>query len=256
MVGNIKHIVIIESLSGERKTGLEIYNDCIRRRIDYQNLNFTHKYFSVNTKAELIEVLRYYTINAIYFIDGLLFHFEMHGDEELNGLFLSDGTLITWKELIDEFRKINIIIKNKLFIIMATCYGRHLYKGVDPYNKSPFSGYISAREAIYPEEIVDKFIPLYESLLQDGNLVKAYLKNSKNENNFYYKDRKSSFEEAFLSTLNNLYGEQNLKKKIIEDAKKQMMYEINIELSDAENDGIFENALRNILINQYKQFNL
>ena len=180
----------------------------------------------------------------------------MHGDEELKGLILSNGELINWKELVDEFRKINIILKDKLFIIMATCFGRHLYMGVDPYQKSPYSGYISAREAVYPEEIVDKFIPLYEYLLETRNLVTAYLKIAETENTFYYKDRKKSFEEAFRSTLSNLHGEENLKAKFIEESKRQMLQETGVELTAEENNAIFEKALQDIFTLQYKQFDI
>src|ERR1043165_9129703 len=43
-----------------------------------------------------------------------------------------------WENLVEYFRPINVITRNNLFITMATFYGRFLYLGVDPYQKSPY----------------------------------------------------------------------------------------------------------------------
>jgi len=187
MIGNIKHIVIIQSLVNEKLTGEELYNDCVRRRIDYQNKPMTHRLQNVHSKEELIELLRYFQYNASLLTGGILIHLEMHGDAALKGLILSNGELIEWKELIELFRPINIITCNKLFISMATCNGRFLYRGVDPYQKSPYSGFISASIIVNTAEILDKFSILFEHLIESGNLVKAYLKMEKTESTFIIK---------------------------------------------------------------------
>lgn len=254
MIGDIKNIIIIESLQGERKTGEELYEDCIRRRIIYQEKDFTHAYHSVNTKKDFLEILEFYIHNCPYMNEGVLIHLEMHGDENKKGLVLSDGSLINWQELNNKFREINIITKDNLFITMATCYGRYLYLGTDPYKKSPFSGYISASDAIYPEEIIDKFFILFEGLIEKGNLVDAYLEMEKTSSNFYYKDRKRTFDEAFSSTMEKLYGDMNLKKQILENAEKQMLKETGVKLTDKENDAIFEKAISDIYQRSYNAF--
>lgn len=120
-------------------------------------------------------MMKYYEYNSNYIDGGLLFHFEMYGANDFSGLIFSNGELITWKELVDFIRPINIAICNKLFLTMATCHGRYLYKGVDTLHKSPFSGYISASIAVYPSEIIEKFTILFDRLIDYGNLVDAYL---------------------------------------------------------------------------------
>lgn len=254
MVGDVKHIVIIESLHEERKTGKELYDDCVKRRIDLQEKDFTHNYHSINTKNDFFEILKYYIHNCPYMDGGILIHLEMHGDENKNGLILSDGSLITWTELNDLFREINIITKDQLFITMATCFGRYLYLGIDPYKKSPFSGYISASVAVYPSEIIDKFLILFENLIEKGNLVEAYLEMEKSESNFFYKDRKRGFDEAFSSTMEKLYGDMNLKKQIIEDTEKQMLKETGVKLTDEEKELIFKKAITDIYQKSYDAF--
>ncbi len=121
IIGDVKHIVIIESLVNEKLTGKELYNDHIRRQIDLYEKPITHKYHSINSKNNLIVLLKDYQEKANDMNGGVLFHFDMHGHNELEGLILSDDSLVKWKELADLLRHINIVTSNKLFITMGTC---------------------------------------------------------------------------------------------------------------------------------------
>lgn len=224
MVGNIRHIVVFESLpNGEKKTGEELYKDCISRQIDLlqnDSIKMSHKYYNVRNKGELIELIKYYQVNAEFLNNGLLFHFEMHGDSDLKGLVLADGSLITWKELVELFRPINVTTKDKLFITMATCNGRYLYQGVNAYEKSPYSGYISASKEVLVNEILEDFAILFEELIDNGNIVAAYLELEKKGSNFYYKDSERTFEEAFLSTIQKQRNDPQFKEEILQDTEK------------------------------------
>ena len=83
MIGDIKHIIVIESLEpAEKQTGKELYNDTIKMQIDFvlpAEKKMTHKFFDAQTKAELIDALKYAIANADYMQSGLLLHLEMHG---------------------------------------------------------------------------------------------------------------------------------------------------------------------------------
>ncbi len=254
MVGQVKHIVVIESLTDERLTGKEIYDDCIRRRIDLYDKKMTHNYFSVSDHEELTELLKYYQTNANYMTGGILIHFEMHGSNNLDGLIFSNGTLIEWSELIQLLRPLNIITCNKLFITMATCYGRHLFKGVDRLKKSPYSGYISASKAVYPIEIVEKFSILFEKLIEYGNLVAAYLEMEKTESNFYYKDSEATFNEAYESFYDKQVGNPEFRKKIKSETKKQCE-EQGKPFNDEVAKIFFKKALKEIYSREKEAFN-
>lgn len=255
MIGDIKHIVIIESLdNSERLTGQELYNDSVRKLIDYQQRPFTHKYYRIFTKVELAELLNYFQISASYIDGGLLLHLEMHGDNELRGLVLSDNSLITWTELIDLLRPINIVLCNKLFLTMATCYGRYLYKGVDPLIKSPYSGYISAKKAIYPSEIVDKYSILFEQLIETGNLISAYLEMEKSESNFFYKDSEGTFKDSYQLIYDRLRCNASYKAKFIKDCKIQSEQACEPIPDDEMMEFIFQEALKDIFNKQKDAF--
>lgn len=213
----------------------------------------THKYYSVSTKEELIELLKYYQINATYMTGGILFHLEMHGSKNFDGLVLSNNTLIEWSELIELFRPINLITCNKLFVTMATCYGRHLYKGVDPTKKSPYSGYISASKAVYPIEIVEQYSVLFEKLIEYGNLVVAYLEMEKLGSDFFYKDSEATFKEAYQSFYDNQANNPDFRAKFNLETKaqaEQLGQPFNEEMADY----FFEKSLKEIYAKQKDAF--
>ena len=237
MIGDISHIVVIESLENERKTGTELYNDCIKRKIEFKNSGITHNLYNIKTKEGFTEILKYYITNCTYLTGGILIHIEMHGDKSLKGLVVSDGTLITWSEMVDLFRPINVTTCNNLYICMATCNGRYLYRGVQPHEKSPYSCFISASKPVGSSEILEQFSLLFESLIQKGNLVQAYLEMEKQSTLFYYKDSKEIFEEAFASTAKRFRTDPKTREDIIRQTKEQVSKEgLEMPSEDAFNE--------------------
>ena len=172
----------------------------------------THAFHNTLDKTALIEILKYYCINSEYMNGGILIHFEMHGSENREGLILADNSFISWFEITELLRIININSKNQLYVTMATCYGRYIFRGMEMDKKTPFSGYISASKEVIVEEILGDFKILFEDLIQSGNLVYSYLELEKQGSNFYYKDSKAVFEENFEAFKNNL----EFKKQILE----------------------------------------
>lgn len=223
MIGKIKQIIVIESLSS-LKTGEALYNDVIERRIKYcqpDNDKMTHRFFNPKTKSDFIEILNYIIYNSDNMQGGLLIHLEMHGSSDLDGLYLADDSLIGWTELVDLFRQINIKICNKLFITMATCYGRHLHKGGNAKLKSPFSGYISASNQVEVDDVMRDFTLLFEALIDSRNIVESYLALEKKGTVFYYKDSLGVFEDSFKSTLANMKADPKIKEDILKFAMEE-----------------------------------
>lgn len=221
MVGDIHNIIVFESLSNERMTGTELYNDCIKRNIEFRNSKITHRIYNVNSKELILDIFKYYEINAHLIDGGLLIHLEMHGDVNLNGLVLSNNSLLSWKELAEALRPINIKTSNSLYLSMATCNGRFLYKGVDVYLKSPYSCYISASTEVSPENIIDEFTILFENLIDQGNLIRAYLNMEEKGTKFFYKDSKEVSIEAFKITLAKFKNDPSIKEGIIKETEEE-----------------------------------
>ncbi|MNQ53372.1 hypothetical protein D3C85_674100 [compost metagenome] len=250
MVGDIKHIVVIQSLfDGDKKTGAELYNDTIRMQIEYvqaQNIKMTHSFHNVEDKETLIDILKYYGVNSAYMQGGVVIHLEIHGLGDLEGLILKNGSTINWGILSDLFREININTCNKLYITMATCYGRYLYKGVDPKKKSPYSGYISASQEVSTGEVMEDFTLLFQSLIGNGNLVKSYLELDERGSNFYYKDSERIFKENFQAVLEKLKNDFSIKNEILKDAKEQSEKSGEPVADEEMANFIFEKSLHDI----------
>lgn len=244
MVGQIKHIVVIESLDdNEKKTGKELYDDCINKRIRLFDKTISHKFYSISTKEEMVNILNELSMVSDSFDDGIVIHLEMHGDSYLKGLVLSEGTLINWTELANLFREINIGSCNKLYITMATCYGRYLYKGGDSSKKSPYSGYISASKEVNTGEILENFDVLFTDLIENGNIVKAYLELEKLKSKFYYKDSKTVFEDNFKEFKNN----KDVRKKLVD----QIKIDIKNKGGNQPDEAMIESTLNKVLEDTY-----
>jgi hypothetical protein len=242
MVGDIRNIIVIQSLfDNETKTGADLYNDTIRRKIDYLQpdvIKMTHKFFDVASKDEFVAILKDFQASAEFFEGGVLFHFEMHGLNDISGLIFSDRSSINWFELADLLREINIIINNNLFITMATCFGRYLYKGAVYNKKAPYSGYISASKVVTVDEIMDNFTVLFDVLILSGNLVYAYLTLDEKGSNFFYKDLEATNEE----NLKQIKNDPDIKQGILDIATKSINYDGDEAPNQELIDLIYESA--------------
>lgn len=257
MVGNVKHIIVVESLNeqdGVNFTGEALYRDYIKRRIEFFNRDFTHKFFKTHNKHEFCEVLNYIKVNAPYMLEGVVVHLEMHGDADLKGLFLANGELLAWEELSDKFRPINILTRNRLFVTMGTCYGRFLYKGVDPYKKSPYSGYISARTAVDVRDIYEKFGLLFSELIDKGNIVEAYLIMEESGSDFFYKDSERIFDEAFKATWSQLQNDPKFREDMLNEGLRHVEETTGAKLSSIDAEVILRMVQSDIYLQQKKAF--
>lgn len=201
MVGDIRNVIVIQSLSkADGNTGEILYNDVIRRRIDYlqpKAIKMTHTFFNVLDKESFVDYLKELAISSELMESGVLIHLEMHGAKDKSGLMFADKSFIDWVELANLFRDINITVNNNLYVTMATCFGRYLYQGNIYTKKAPYSGFISASKEVLESEIIDDFSLLFEVLIASGNLVNAYNDLDERGSNFYYKDVKTVYEENF-----------------------------------------------------------
>jgi len=254
MVGDIRHIIVIQSLSDkEKKTGKILYDDIIKRHIDYlqsENLKMTREFHEVLDKKSFVEILHFYGINSQYMNGGIVIHLEMHGSEDKDGLILSDNSFISWEEIVDLLRIININTKNNLYITMATCFGRYMFKGVSDKKKSPYSGYISASKKVIVDEILDDFTMIYETLIANGNLVHSYLELDKKGSNFFYMDSETTFEKNFEAFKNN----PNFRKQVLDSANETVKNNFG-EIVDGEmSNYIYDAGLKQIYLQQKQNF--
>ena len=111
---SINSVYILESLpEGERKTGKEIYDDVVYRyaEIYKSDTPFLHQFFSFNSKAKFIDILKFINSVTTNLNPGLLLHFETHGSK--NGIHLADESMISCQELQKYLIDINVSLENQ-----------------------------------------------------------------------------------------------------------------------------------------------
>lgn len=161
-------IYIIQSLRpGDRKTGEELLNDIILRRIKE---NESAELKNIYSKAELYN---YFALieKSIELKLYPFIHFETHGYSE--GIQLTDGSEVSWKELMPHLLRINIISKNNLFISMAACKGGNIQFCIKITEPCPFRGFIGPMEDVDAPDLLNSFNEFFDSLLLGNDFEKA-----------------------------------------------------------------------------------
>lgn len=258
VVRKINNIYVIQSLpQGEKQTGTELYDDIIRRRIELmqaEDAKMSHGFFDVKDNTSFIDALKHLQANAPYLPGGLLIHFEVHGSTNQEGLVLVDKSFVGWKELVELVRPINVSTCNKLFITMATCFGRNLYKGVDPFAKSPYQAYVSASREVKTIEVMESFNTLFEILMDCGDLIHSYTEHEKNNSPFFYKDSLTTFEDTIVMYRNGLDTNPEYKERILDHPILQEMLATG-KTDQATLDIIIKKAFNEIVKRQADAFN-
>jgi len=251
----ISHIYVIESLfAHDNKTGKTLYDDIIERYILFYKKNIRHFFFRAENKLSFEELLNYISANAHLTSGGILVHIEAHGSTDLEGLIIADEDILTWERLVNLLRPINISTNNNLYLTLASCFGRYLYKGVDPYEKSAYCGYISATKAVTEDEVLGNFHHLFEELISNGgNLIEAYLELEKNGGDFFYKDSKRVFDENIKDVRKMIETDKAILDEIKRDPILNDMYNKG-ETDDDELMAIMRLALSDIAKKQGDAF--
>ena len=150
-------IIVIQSLKqGDLKTGDLLYKDVLKGK-----KNVTTKCYNVSTKKELEELL----VNIEKLIPSnhiLTLHFETHGCNEGIGIYPS-VELMSWKELFELIRPINIKTSNLLMVVLSMCCGAAISSLVDPYKRCPYRAFIGFEHSVSEGVLKNAFRSFYEA---------------------------------------------------------------------------------------------
>lgn len=210
----LNKIFIIESLPNhELQTGSNLYDQVkyilLRRDIITSQLividskvNFI-KFFE-NLKSEIIN-------NKV--IPWL--HFEIHGNK--NGFHLKSGEEFTWLDLHQIFIELNIIVRNRIWISLATCYGAEIFSIIKPSDRAPFYGFIGNWDIIYNVNIEISFTNFFKSFLPELDILDGIRElnreNSGIENYRIYTSQ-YVFERIYKTYEDKYYSPKEFKKRV------------------------------------------
>lgn len=168
---NYSGIVIIESLSdSEKKTGKELYDEfgTMVLLADYikPGSQYFRDYHPIEGKNDFLTLLELLRIKFEVESITPIIHLEMHGLEDKTGIIFKNEETISWEEIGDSLRQINIVTQNNLIVGMAVCFGAHLLNSNHMSRESPFWGIIGAQDKINNLEIPQMFSKLYRELIE------------------------------------------------------------------------------------------
>ena len=157
-------IVILESLpEGDLKTGKSLAEDLPYVGIQ-NNLPIPVEYFGIETRSDLIIRLHELRSDAEQGTWPIL-QIDAHGSAEPSGIMLSSGDLVTWLELEDELRQLNIAARCNLLLVSATCFGIFSASTVAVANRAPFWAAVGPIAESSAGEILSTLRAFYVKLL-------------------------------------------------------------------------------------------
>lgn len=87
---------------------------------------------------------------------------DFHGDKK-RGISFGDGTFLSWAELCDLLRKLNVACSNNLIVISVVCFGLHIINnGVQSGGQMPFYLYSSRMDEVNAT-VVGRNMPIFFS---------------------------------------------------------------------------------------------
>lgn len=166
-------IILVDAL------GVDDLNTCSRLYDDLRPLSIKHKspeveYHKINTRKQFIELLDKVRIRCFQGLKPII-HIEAHGDKH-NGIVINKNPLeiASWQESVELFRKINIITKNNLGVVMATCFGITPLLSVDVLKPTPFFFLIGSESKIGAGILSDGMRKFYYSLIEGDSIASAF----------------------------------------------------------------------------------
>ena len=209
------HIIIIESLRPDDElTGTRLFNRAIYPGMKDKGLGNNCELITVTTKNDFFEILSKIKNEIIALGAFPIIHLEMHGSE--TGLQVTNYDTITWEELQPKLIELNVLCKNNLFLIMATCSGGYIYNAISPRYPSPFWGFVGPFEKVNEDEVLADFTNFYFEFLDSLNLNKAVAalqkQNTPNASKFKFQNVEFSFQLVYKN-----YEKKHLTPERIEE---------------------------------------
>lgn len=102
-----------------------------------------------------------------------IIHFDTHGSER--GIEIQpSGELISWDEIVDWLRKINVATRNNLCVVSAACFSAHAIEHIEVTKACPFHLLIAPENSITFGFTEDKLVPFYRAVFEQSDIASAY----------------------------------------------------------------------------------
>lgn len=161
-----------------------------------------------------------------------ILHFSMHGEEDGNGIVLTDNTFISWEDLQVKLAPINNAMKGELLICMSSCFSSSGWQMAKYESKDePFWALVSNNNSVNWDDAAVAYTTFYHLLFKNTNISITILKEcvdrmklASDDNNFevwlgheikanWTEDIKQLYIEELLERLKN--SKKEVRQRII-----------------------------------------
>ncbi|MFA6568621.1 MAG: hypothetical protein WCS96_10440 [Victivallales bacterium] len=164
-------IYLIESLGeNEFHSGRRLYEDVLKKQqLALGWLDVIYK--EISTATDMFDLLEEIASDIQVSREIPLLHIETHGTQ--NCIELASGEKVQFTDLLDDFRKINILACNNLFVIAAACHGAHLVTALSLTEESPFWGVCGSSDEVNGKCLLEGYKAFYEECFKSRDILKG-----------------------------------------------------------------------------------
>jgi len=163
-------IVIIQWLrSGDPQLGEELYKKIQHK--EGERDNYFVEYHKVNSRDEFIDCLQDLIDRTE---EGTIFtlHIVSHGDECRIGTEIGKNE-VRWDELFHYTRQLNVIMDNKLLLVLSSCVGGGVLSFIEPEKRAPYMAIVGNTREVMTEDARKGFDAFYADYYDALDFPKA-----------------------------------------------------------------------------------
>jgi len=102
-----------------------------------------------------------------------IIHFEAHGGKD-GGIYIgNEEENVSWQELVEILREINVISRNNVGVVMAGCYGLYAILPTEALKPTPFYFLLGCDRSIGAGDLEKNIFRFYKELFKTGMLTDA-----------------------------------------------------------------------------------
>jgi hypothetical protein len=164
-------IAVVESLSeDEIHTGTKLYEGELKP-LTVSDDSLTASLHTVNDKAEFEKSIQE-IINSLCGDELVTLHVEAHGAGE-EGILLSSGEILGWKDFMDSCRILNEVLSGLLIVTLSMCNSLPILGCIDPTKRAPFKAILLTNRDVTVDEVERGFIAFYNNYKNPLDTFKA-----------------------------------------------------------------------------------
>ena len=167
-------VYIIESLRTKDKlTGTQLHQETLKH-ISFNIPDITSRLIPVSDKKEFFKAIDGIIEDVMSGKFAPILQIDAHGYEE--GIQLSSKEIVTWVEFLNKTRELNILLKNKLILILSLCEGNSIIGCINPEKRAPFKAIVGSFKKVYETDLLNGLEAFYINFFSSHSIITAVQK--------------------------------------------------------------------------------